>query len=240
MRNKRKLAAVSRETPENRRNSQSQNTLDPGMAGEYIAQVSEKIESRVIEKLSKELSRTESHILGALSKVDEFLLNPPVRNCSVAAPRTSRNNNSENREPTGDRSLDNPCPEAVFSACHTSHLSDSEQVETYHMVTGVQQGIPYCSPGSSSDKQKKARSTSQPLFRNENTPPIIDADQILLTLQQSATNSNSAKFNKSINRISELPVESKIAEKNKFRKNGSSKPSFHFFLNRKLEKSPNF
>ena len=42
--NKRKLAAVSRETPENTRNSQSQNTLGPGMAQENISQVSEEVE----------------------------------------------------------------------------------------------------------------------------------------------------------------------------------------------------
>ena len=41
LKSKRKLAAVSREAPENSRNSQSQNTLDPGTAQEYISQVSE-------------------------------------------------------------------------------------------------------------------------------------------------------------------------------------------------------
>ena len=101
LRNKRKLAAVSRETPENTRNSQSQNTLDPEMAQEYISHVSEEIEERVTKKLSKEFSRTESRILGALSKLDEFLPSPQVRTCSVAVPGTSRNNESENREPTG-------------------------------------------------------------------------------------------------------------------------------------------
>ena len=110
------------------------------MAQEYISQVSEEIEGRVTEKLSKEFSRTESRVLAALSKLDEFLLNPQVRTCSVAVPGTSRNNNSENREPTRDRSLGDPRPEAVFSACHTSHLNDSEQEETqpsphYHLPT---------------------------------------------------------------------------------------------------------
>ena len=128
LRNNRKLAAVSRETPEIIRNSESQNTLDPGMAQEYISQVSEEIEGRVNKKLSRELSRTESRILGALSKLDDFLLDPQVRTCSVA----SRNNGSENREPTGDRSLGNPCPEAVFFACHPSNLNDSEQEGTHH------------------------------------------------------------------------------------------------------------
>ena len=102
------------------------------MAQEYISQVSEEVEGRVTKKLSKEFSRTESRILGALSKLDEFLLNPQVRTCSVAVPGTSRNNNSENREPTGYRSLGNPCPEAVFSTYHSSNLNNSEQQETHH------------------------------------------------------------------------------------------------------------
>ena len=110
-RNKRKLAAVSRETPESTRNSRAQNTIDPQLVKEYIFQVSKEIEGRVAKKLSKQFSRTESRVLGALSKLDEFLLNPQIRTCSVAVPGTSRNSNSENREPTGDRSSDDPCPE---------------------------------------------------------------------------------------------------------------------------------
>ena len=73
------------------------------------------------------------------------------------------------------------------------------------MVTGVLEEIPYCFPGTSSGKQKKARSRSQPQFRSENTPAINEAEQIFLALQQLATNSNSANFNNNINRISKLP-----------------------------------
>ena len=102
------------------------------MAQEYISQVSEEIEGRVTKKLSEEFNRTESRILGALSKLDEFLLNPQVRTCSVAVPGISRNNDSENRELSGDRSLGDPCPEAVFSTYHSSNLNDSEQEETHH------------------------------------------------------------------------------------------------------------
>ena len=90
------------------------------------------IEGRVTKKLSKEFSRTESRILGALSKLDDILLNPQVRTCSVAVPGTSRNSGSENREPTGDRSQSDPCPEAVFSTYHSSNPNDSEQEETHH------------------------------------------------------------------------------------------------------------
>ena len=73
------------------------------------------------------------------------------------------------------------------------------------MVTAVQEEIPYCSSGISSGKQKKARSTSQPQFRSEDTPATIEADQILLALQQLATNSISANFNNNISKISKLP-----------------------------------
>ena len=132
LRNKRKLAAASRETLENTRNTQSQNTLDPERPQEYISQVSEGIEGKVTKKLSKEFSRTESRILGALSKLDEFLLNPQVRTCSVAVPGTSRNIKSENREPTGDRSLDNPCPEARFSSRHSGNPNCLEVEEYPH------------------------------------------------------------------------------------------------------------
>ena len=135
LRKKRKLAAVSREAPENMRNTQSHNTLDSGMAQEYISQVSEDIEGRVTKKLSKEFSRRESRIFQVLSKHDEFLLNPQVRTCSVAVPGTSRNNDLENREPTGDSSLGDPCPEAVFSTYHSSNLNNSEQEETHHINT---------------------------------------------------------------------------------------------------------
>ena len=118
-----KLAAVSRETPENTKNNQSQNKLDQKMAQEYIFQVFEEIDGRITKKFSKEFSRTEFRILGALSKHDEVFLNPQVRTCSVG---TSRNSISENREPTGDRSLDDPCPEARFSFRHSGNLNSSE------------------------------------------------------------------------------------------------------------------
>ena len=53
-----------------------------------------------------------------------------------------------------------------------------------HMMTATQEEIRYCSHTTSSGKQKKARSTSQPQFRSENNPATIEADQILLALQQ--------------------------------------------------------
>ena len=230
LRNKRKLAAVSRETPEGNRGSRGRNILDPELTQGYISQVSEEIEGRVTKKLPKEFNKTESRILGALSKLDEFLLNPQVRACSVIQ-GASRNANTENREIHGDRSSNDPYPEGGCFPHHSGQLNSPEAymvTESYsnvvtgnysHMVTGAteetrncshtmtatQVEIPYCSPTTSSGKQKKTRSTSQPQFRSENTPATIEADQILLALQQLATNSNTANFNNNISRVSKLP-----------------------------------
>ena len=74
------------------------------------------------------------------------------------------------------------------------------------LVTGVHEDVTYCSPCTSSGKQKLNRSTSQPQFRSENTRATIEADQILLALQQLANNNNSAKFHNNINRNSKMPT----------------------------------
>ena len=125
LRNKRKLAAVSRETPDSSRGSRGRNVLDPELTQDYIFQVSEEIEGRVTKKLSKEFNKTESRILGALSKLEEFLLNPQVRTCSVFQ-GASRNANSESREIHGDRSSTDPYPEGGYFPHHSGQLNSSE------------------------------------------------------------------------------------------------------------------
>ena len=135
LRNKRKLAAVSRETPESARNGRTQNILDPELTQDYISQVSEEIEGRVTKKLSKEFSKTESRILGALSRLDEFFLNPQVRTCSVAVPGTTGNSTLENRETNGGHPSDDPGPEGEF--CFPHHGAEMNP----HMVTGVPEDI---------------------------------------------------------------------------------------------------
>ena len=135
LRNKRKLVAVSRETPEGSRSSRGQTVLDPELTQDYISQVFEEIEGRVTKKLSKEFSKTESRILGALSKLNEFLLNPQVRTCSVAVQGTSGNANSENREPHGDRSSNDPYPEVGYFAHPSGQLISPEAETNSHMVT---------------------------------------------------------------------------------------------------------
>ena len=77
-----------------------------------MTQVSEEIESRVTKKLSQEFSRTESHILGALSKLDEFLLNQQIRTHSGTVSGTFRNTNVENQGTNEDDSQSDPHHEA--------------------------------------------------------------------------------------------------------------------------------
>ena len=132
LRNKRKLAAVLRETPEGTRSSRAQNVLAHEITQDYISQVSEEIEGRVTKKLSKEFSKTESRILGALSKLDEFLVNPLVRTCSVAVPGTSRNSSSEDRKTTGGHSSDDPYPEVGCFSHHSGHLNSPEAENNPH------------------------------------------------------------------------------------------------------------
>ena len=72
-------------------------------------------------------------------------------------------------------------------------------------MTGVQEEIPCCSPGTPSREQKKAGSTSQPQCCCEITLATTESAQILLALQKLKSNSISANFNNNINRISELP-----------------------------------
>ena len=135
LRNKRKLAAVSRETPEGSRSNGGRNVLDPELTQDYISQVSEEIEGRVTKKLSKEYNKTESRVLGALSKLDEFLLNPQVRTCSVAVQGMSRNASSENREIHGDRSSNDPYPEVGYFPHYSGRLNSPERETNSHMVT---------------------------------------------------------------------------------------------------------
>ena len=127
LRNKRKLATVTTETQEEHpRNGQSRNTSVPRINEEYITEVSEEIESRVTRKLSQEFSRKESRILGALSKLDEFLLNRQLRTFSGTVPGTFRNTNVENQGAKEGDSQKDPHPEAGLFSIHTTQNSDPE------------------------------------------------------------------------------------------------------------------
>ena len=143
LRNKRKLAAVTRETQEeNPRNGQSRNTSVPRINEEYVTKVSEEIESRVTKKLSQEYSRTESRILGALSELDEFLLNQQITTHSETVPGTFRNTNVENQGTNEDDSRSDPHPEAGIFCGQTTQNSDLK--DCCDMVTGATGEIRHC------------------------------------------------------------------------------------------------
>ena len=95
---------MAREKQEYPRNNQSQSSAAPGITEDYIVHVSKEIEVRVTKKLSQEFSRTESRILGALPKFDEFLWKPQIRTLFGTVPGTFRNTDVENQQPNGDHS----------------------------------------------------------------------------------------------------------------------------------------
>ena len=229
-RNKRKLAALNKENcEENPRSNLAQNSGAPRSQEDYITQVSEEIEGRVTKRLSKEFSRTENRILGALARLDDFLMNPILPGHSGTTPEPTRNTSHNNQGTNEDGSQNDPHPETgLFHGQTTRNASleeghdtvtgiqrervygndivteASQQIGNCHDMTGIQE-VTYCAPSTSSGKQKKNCSTSQPQFRSENTPATIEADQILLALQQLADNNNSANFHNNINKISKLP-----------------------------------
>ena len=133
LRSKRKLAAVTTE-PQGQQPGigQSRNTSVPGINEKYITHVSEEIERRFTKKVSQEFSRTESFILGALSKLDEFLWNPQIRTHCGNVPVTFLNTNVENQEPNEDRSQDDPHPEVGPSVCQSRHSIDLDPDEAPH------------------------------------------------------------------------------------------------------------
>ena len=62
----------------------------------------------VTKKLPQELNRTESRILGLLSKLETFPPNPQVRAQFRTVRGTSRVSNTGNQEPNEDRSIGRP------------------------------------------------------------------------------------------------------------------------------------
>ena len=100
---------------------------------DYITQVPEEIVDRVTKKLSKEFSRAESRILGALYRFYEFLLNPLIHAHSGTAPETSRNTLGLNQGTNEDDSQSDPRPEARVSQSQTTRNSGPD--DTYDTWT---------------------------------------------------------------------------------------------------------
>ena len=130
-RNKRKLAALTKENcDEHPRSNLASTSNVPRSQEDYKTQVSEEIEGRVTKRLSQEFSRTENRILGALARLDDFLMNPLLQGHSGTTPETSRNVFSINQGTNEDDSQSNPHPEAG--------LLTSGREDHHDMATGVQ------------------------------------------------------------------------------------------------------
>ena len=132
-RNKRKLAALNKDNCEEYpRSNLAQNSNAPRSQEDYISQVSEEIEGRVTKKLSKEFGRTENCILGALARLDDFLMNPLIQDYSGNAPETSRNAFITNQGTNEDDSQSDPHPEAgLFHSQITQNSGPEESHYTF-------------------------------------------------------------------------------------------------------------
>ena len=112
-RNKRLLAPLNKKNcEEHPRNNLAQNSSAPRSQEDYITQVSGEIEGRITKTLSKEFSRTENRILGALARLDDFLMNPLLPGHSGTTPGPSRNALNTSQGTNEDDSQNDPRPEA--------------------------------------------------------------------------------------------------------------------------------
>ena len=127
-RNKRNLAALNEENcEEHPRSNLAQNSSAPRSQEDYITQVCEEIEGSVTKRLSKEFSRTENRILGALPRLDDFLMNPLLPGYSRATPEPTRNALSNNQGTNEDDSRNDPHPEAgLFHGQTTGNTGPEE------------------------------------------------------------------------------------------------------------------
>ena len=76
----------------------AQNSGAPRSPEDNITQVSEEIGGRVTKRLSKEFSRTEDRILGAVAQLDDFLMNPLLPGDSGTTPEPLRNHSGAHPE----------------------------------------------------------------------------------------------------------------------------------------------
>ena len=86
-----------------------------------------RLKAEAVKKLSQEFSRTESRILGALTKLDEFLSNQQIHTHFETVPGTFRNTNVENQGTNEDHSQSDPHPEAgIFRGQTTQNLGPKD------------------------------------------------------------------------------------------------------------------
>ena len=122
LRNKEKYAALNKQNcKEHPRSNLAQISNVPRSQEDYITQVSQEIEGRVTKKLSQEFSRTENCILGALSRLDDFLMNPLIQGHSETTPATSWNAYGTKQGTIEDNSQSDRPPEASTPQSQTTN-----------------------------------------------------------------------------------------------------------------------
>ena len=135
-RNKGNLAALNKENCEELlRSNLAQNSNAPRSQEDYITQLFEEIEGRVTKRLSKEFSRTENRILGALARLDDFLMNPLLQGHSGTNPEPSWNALRTSQGTNEDDSQNDPHPEAGLF--HGQMAQNSGPEDGHDMVTAA-------------------------------------------------------------------------------------------------------
>ena len=144
-RNRTNLAALNKENCDgNPRSNMAQNSGAPRSQEDYITQVSEEIAGRVTKTLSKEFSRRENRILGALARIDDFLMNPLLPGHTGTTPEPTRNTSHNNQGTNEDGSQNDPHPEAgPFHGQTTRNVSLEEDNDTMQQMKETQKKIAY-------------------------------------------------------------------------------------------------
>ena len=127
-RNKRKLAVINRDIDNDHpRKNQVRNTNLSRIQEDYIIQLSEEIEVAGTKNCP---SRTKARILGTLTKLDEFRMNPHARVYFGSILKTSLNSNRKNQKTKEDRSQNDPHGEVGVSLSQYSQEFSQTRLPT--------------------------------------------------------------------------------------------------------------
>ena len=142
LRNKRNFTAPNKENCEEHPwGKLAQNSNVPRSQEDYITQVSEEIEGKVTKKLSQEFSRPESRILSALSRLDDFLLNPLIQGHYGTTPKTSRNTLRTKQRTNEDDSQSDLYLEAGTSFRVRLHKTLTQKMATTEAMNSIRRII---------------------------------------------------------------------------------------------------
>ena len=145
LRNKRKLAALNKENcEEDTRSNLAQNSNVPKSQEDYITHVSEEVEGRVTKKLSQEFSWTENSILGALSRLQDFFMNPLIQGDSGTPLETSRNAYGTKQGTNEDDSQSDPHREVGLLQSQTTRNSDPEDGHDTQRTCTIDSALEFC------------------------------------------------------------------------------------------------